>query len=71
MNQLVHGILRGRTIELDEALPPLDGKRVLVTIAAEESGPLLVAESARAMWDAWVKRGEQGPIDDEGEPEFP
>ena len=63
-------MVHGRTIELDEDLH-LEGKRVVVTVEADESGEVLTADANRAAWDAWAKAGEQGPISDEDEAEFP
>jgi hypothetical protein len=64
------GLVKGRTIALDEGVPPeLDGKRVrLIVEAADETN---VAVEDEAVWHDWVERGPQGPIEDNGEPEFP
>lgn len=65
------GVLHGNTITLDAPVPPLDGQRVRVIIVpADEDLELAAAEQAR-LWDEWVQRGPQGPIEDETEPEFP
>ena len=64
------GTLRGNTITLDEAVPPLDGQRVRVIIEPAQETKLSADEQA-TLWNHWVERGPQGPIDDEGEPEFP
>jgi hypothetical protein len=64
------GTVRGRTIELDEDLK-LEGKRVVVTVEADESGEILTQDAQQSAWSAWVKDGEQGPISDDGEPVFP
>jgi hypothetical protein len=64
------GTVRGRTIELDEDLK-LEGKRVVVTVEADESGEVLTPNAKQSAWSAWAKDGEQGPISDEGEPAFP
>jgi hypothetical protein len=67
----VTGVLHGNTITLDALVPPLDGRRVRLVIApADDEGDLSADEQAR-LWDEWVRAGEQGPIDDDGEPEFP
>ena len=68
--RFVLGIVHGRTIKLDEDLH-LEGKRVVVTVERDESGEVLTADANRAAWDAWAKAGEQRPISDEGEAEFP
>jgi hypothetical protein len=66
------GVVHGRTIELDEALGALEGKRVVVTVEADESGAVLTEAAHREAWSAWIAHGEQGPIsDDDDAPEFP
>lgn len=64
------GIVRGTTIELEGAVPEMDGQRVHVVLEAVEE-PRLSAERQRELWQAWVDRGPQGPIDDGGDTEFP
>jgi hypothetical protein len=65
------GTVRGKTITLDDTVPPLEGKRVLVLIEPlEESGALDPATHAR-LWEVWAASGPQGPIEDDGEAEFP
>jgi hypothetical protein len=64
------GTIRGRTIELDEDLK-LEGKRVVVTIEADESGEVLTPDAQQIAWAAWVEDGEQGPLSDDAEPAFP
>jgi hypothetical protein len=72
MPESLTGKLSGRIITLDESVPPLDGRRVRVVLRPieETDGELSSAVEAEA-WEAWVERGPQGPIDDEGNPEFP
>ena len=66
------GTVRGTTITLDASVPPLEGKRVLVLIEPlEESEKELSRETQAQLWQAWVKSGPQGPIEDEAEAEFP
>ena len=67
------GQVHGKTIEFDVPLPALEGRRVSLSIepleiAAESAAP--PAETAE-MWQEWSERGPQGPIEDDGEPEFP
>jgi hypothetical protein len=69
MSPPVRGRVHGSSIELDAPLPQLEGKRVLVLVEPEEA--VLSGEEQRAAWDEWARRGPQGAIDDEGEPEFP
>jgi hypothetical protein len=67
----LHGLVQGNTVVLDEAAPPpLEGKRVLVVLEPVEE-PALTHEQHSEAWRAWVASGPQGPIEDEGEPEFP
>jgi hypothetical protein len=65
------GVLEGKTIRLDDSVPPLEGKRVRVVIAPEEDEPQLSADEQARLWHQWVEHGPQGPIEDDGEPEFP
>ena len=65
------GIVHGKTITLDAPVPPLEGRRVRLTIELVEDEVKLSDEQQRAAWAAWVERGPLGPIDDDGEPEFP
>lgn len=71
MSSAATGILRGNTITLDSPVPPLEGQRVRVVIAlADDDVQLASAEQAKA-WSQWIANGPQGPIEDDGEPEFP
>lgn len=65
------GVLHGNTITLDSPVPPLDGRRVRVIIAPEDPELGIPTEEQARLWDEWAQRGPQGPIEDEGEPEFP
>ena len=63
------GLVKGQTIALDERVPELEGKRVRVLVEpADEAG---LGPDQAAVWREWVDRGPQGPIDDDGAPEFP
>jgi predicted thioesterase len=64
------GILRGTTITLDAPVPVLDGRRVRILIESEDEKQL-TAEEQRQLWVLWTKTGPQGPIEDDGAPEFP
>jgi len=67
----VTGIRRGNTITWDRPVPPLEGQRVRIVIAlADEDVELAAGEHTKA-WNEWVTSGPNGPIEDEGEPEFP
>ena len=66
------GTLHGNTITLDRDLPALEGERVRVVLEPlgrddSASDP----EEQRRLWAEWLDHGDQGPIGDEGEPEFP
>ena len=65
------GVLHGNTITLDAPVPPLEGQRVKVIIVPFEEDRELSAEAHARAWDEWVQSGPQGPIEDDGEPEFP
>jgi len=66
----LRGRVHGKSIELDDALPQLEGQQVLVVVepVIERLPPDV---ELRAAWDEWAARADPGPIDDEGEPEFP
>lgn len=64
------GLVQGRTVVLDEAIPPLEGKRVRVVLEPVDEPDLTAAANVEA-WRQWLASGAQGPIEDEGEPEFP
>ena len=70
MSVPVTGRVHGTTLELDKPVPPLEGKRVLALLELVDE-PELSASEQQDAWANWVARGLHGPIDDEGEPEFP
>jgi hypothetical protein len=64
------GLVHGTTIELESAVPEMEGKRVRVVLEAVDE--LRVSEQRqRELWQAWADRGPQGPIEDEADTEFP
>ncbi len=65
------GLLNGKTITLDAPVPSLDGRRVHVVIAPEDEDVKLSEGESTELWHEWLRSGEQGPISDDGEPEFP
>jgi hypothetical protein len=65
------GVLHGNTITLDAPVPPLEGQRVRVLIALDDQDLTLAAEEQARLWDEWAQSGPQGPLEDDGEPEFP
>jgi hypothetical protein len=66
------GRVHGTTIDLDVAPnPPFEGRRVRVVLElVDDDGRLTSDEQARA-WGEWLKSGLDGPIADDGDPEFP
>lgn len=73
MTAPLKGLVRGNTVVLDESVPPLDGKRVLVVLepADDEQPADLDRRKNLEAWSAWVASGPQGPIEDDDEPTFP
>jgi hypothetical protein len=73
MAEAVKGLLRGNIITLDSAVPPLDGQRVRVLLEpVNEADAKLPAETQRDLWQEWMERGPQGPIeDDANDADFP
>jgi hypothetical protein len=66
------GQLRGNIITLDDPLPSLEGQRVRVVLEpAENDEQKLSSEEQARLWSEWATNGDQGPINDEAEPEFP
>lgn len=66
----LRGLVHGRTVVLDEAIPPLEGKRVHVVLEPVDEPESSVASNLES-WRQWVASGPQGPLEDEDEPEFP
>ena len=64
------GLVHGTTIELDSAVPEMEGKRVRVVLEIVDE-PRLSAEQQRALWQAWTERGPQGPIEDGPDTDVP
>jgi hypothetical protein len=63
------GLVHGQTIELDERVPELEGKRVRVLVEPAEDSA--AGADGATVWQEWVERGPQGPIEDDGKPGFP
>ncbi len=71
MSAAREGTLHGTTITLDSAIPPLEGRRVRVVIEALDEGEVVLPPDRQArLWQGWVERGPQGPIDEDEVPEF-
>jgi hypothetical protein len=66
------GRVHGSTIDLD-AVPsaPFEGKRVRVVLELVDDDVRLAPAEQGLAWNAWVTHGPDGPIEDDGEPEFP
>lgn len=64
------GLVHGTTVELDSAVPEMEGKRVRVVLEIVDE-PQLSAEQPRALWQAWAERGPQGPIEDGPDTDVP
>jgi hypothetical protein len=64
------GLVHGRTIELDSAVPEMEGKRVHVIVEVLDEARISAAQQ-RELWQAWAERGPQGPIEDGPDTEVP
>lgn len=64
------GLLRGTTIELERAVPEMDGKRVHVLLEPMDEQQLS-AQHQRELWQAWVEGGPDGPIEDATDTDTP
>jgi hypothetical protein len=64
------GLLRGATIELESAVPEMDGQRVRVVLETLEE-PQLSTQQQREFWQVWVERGPEGPIEDAMDTDIP
>jgi hypothetical protein len=71
MTMPLHGRVRGASIELDAPVPQLEGLRVLVLVEPEIEEGALSTAAQRVAWEDWVRQGHDGPIEDDGDPEFP
>ena len=62
----------GSTIDLD-VVPsaPFEGKRVRVVLELVDDDVRLAPAEQGLAWSAWVTHGPDGPIEDDGKPEFP
>ena len=65
------GLLRGTTIELEDPVPEMEGKRVRVLLEPLDDEQRLAAEEQRDAWRQWVEHGPQGPIEDGEDTELP
>jgi hypothetical protein len=62
----VAGTVSGTTIQLEEPVPGLEGRRVRVQLEVIDEPELQMSseDQARA-WASWVEHGPQGPLDDD------
>jgi hypothetical protein len=66
------GRVHGTTIDLDAAPnQPFEGKRVRVVLELVDDDARLTSDEQARAWSAWLARGPDGPITDDGAPEFP
>jgi hypothetical protein len=68
----LRGRLHRNTITLEATLPSLEGKEVRILIEPVEEADLELSpvEQAR-LWREWAAHGPEGPIENDGETEFP
>jgi hypothetical protein len=52
------GLVHGTMIELDSAVPEMEGKRVRVVLEVVDE-PRISPEQQRELWQAWAERGPQ------------
>jgi hypothetical protein len=69
MSAEVTGTVHGNTITLDEAVPPLEGRRVRVNLEPLTDDPdqVLTADEQARLLREWAAGGPQGPLDAENE----
>jgi hypothetical protein len=68
MSAALTGRVHGSVIELDAPVPDLEGQRVRVMVEAVDEPD---TAALRRAWDAWLHKADDGPLTDDGEPEFP
>lgn len=64
------GLVHGTTIELESAVPEMEGKRVRVVLEVVDEQQISAARQ-HELWQAWVEHGPQGPIEDGPDTELP
>jgi hypothetical protein len=68
----VAGTVSGTTIQLEEPVPGLEGRRVRVQLEViDEPEPGMSPDESAQAWEAWVASGPQGPLDDDDGPAWP
>ena len=59
----ITGVVRGTTVVLDRAVPPLEGHRVRVVLEPLDGDEVVLSsEEQSRLWREWSQRGEQGPL---------
>ena len=71
----VHARVKNGRLLVDEPTDLPEGTELVLVAAGEEprAGEFTMerVRSQQQAWDEWVRRGPDGPIEDDGEPEFP
>ncbi len=63
MSTSTTGLLRGTTIEIEDSVPEMDGKRVRVLLEPLDDEKRLTADEQHDAWRCWIEYGRQGPIE--------
>lgn len=72
MAEHLTGWVHGNTITLETMTPPLEGKRVRISIEpAEDSEAVIQPEEQARLWQEWVEHGPHGPVELDEEPDLP
>lgn len=61
------GIVNGKQVVLEDAVPDLDGQRVRVQLDALDDEKALSPAEQLDAWRDWVESGPQGPIEDDSD----
>jgi hypothetical protein len=64
MTTTLKGLVQGNTVLLDEPVPLLDGKRVIVVLEPVEERPALAREEGTEAWRLWIASSPGGPVRD-------
>ena len=63
----MRGTVRGRRVELERAVPNLEGQRVKVRLEPLAEDRELTPDEQAEAWQHWVRSGPQGPIEDDAD----
>jgi hypothetical protein len=70
MSTAITGVVHGNTITLAEAVPPLEGQRVHITMEPLSAADIELAPAEQVkLLREWAARGPQGPL--EGAEQWP